>query len=91
MLDSKSNDPRSFCPQCGKSVEPLSNFCQNCGQKNDSSLAHQPEPKAPKADSYGGRGIFLAILGAVVLAIVAAAFSPANVLESWSPLFQEPF
>ena len=85
MLDSKSNGPRSFCPQCGKSVEPLSNFCQNCGQKNDSSLARQPEPKAPKADSDGGRGIFLAILGAVVLAIVAAALSPANVLESWSP------
>ena len=89
MFESGPKGKSSFCSGCGKPIGAASNFCQNCGQKASVFSPQISPTRATSAGSHGGKWVFLSVLAAVFLALGAAALSPGNVLDSWSPSVQD--
>lgn len=83
MTSSKPGDSNSFCSHCGHRLAPTTNFCQQCGEKVSENLA-TPKQGSPQSASDGGKWVFVSVLTAIILALGAAALSPASVLDSWT-------
>ena len=84
MVESGPKGKSSFCSGCGNPLGANSNFCQNCGEKVSVSSPKITPTPATSAGSHSSKWVFVSVLAAVILAVGAAALSPANVLESWS-------